>query len=556
MKILKNTVAAVMLASMILSFGACTQGSKNQLENIKLTETERSWSNSDAKYGKLLEQYGKNKCAGTFVVATDKDIVYLYCENELEKDGKTVVSQNTVFDIASCSKTFTAVCILQLMEKGKLSLEDTLDKYFPEYETGKKITISNLLHMSSGIPDYMNNPDPFWNISGADAANKQLSDILQDRTTDEEFMKALCQAKLLFEPGTKYGYSNTNYRLLAFIIEKLSGMKYCDYVKKNIFDKCGMKTTTSMATGDMTYVPVGYEDQVKYGFSDKDGYPACPNNCRGDGGIHSNLTDMVKFDRALFAGKLLNKSSMEILLKEENGYCCGLQKDRTGYSHSGSSISCSANNKIIESEEFGHIYIIKLTHDSKEPENPVDPAAGTKYTKGVFKQGYYTNEYAGIKLKVPSNFEKFLDADLEWVRKDAVASCIDDDDKAMELARKYDTFFFDSNGSVAVIMITFINTKLAVPDELDYTAEAYLKDSVDQMLRRNEADPDRWEMKRGEITKVTLGGKEYSKLSVEYDFQGHGTLNYYARKLDNDLIAVIQITLGNQSVEDYEKLFE
>ena len=133
-------------------------------------------------------------------------------------------------------------------------------------------------------------------------------------------------------------------------------------MKENIFDKCGMKNTTSMATGDLTYVPKYFEEDAKYGFCDKDGYPVCPNNTRGDGGIHSNLTDMVAFDRALFTGKLLNKSSMEILLKEDNGYCCGLVKEGKGYYHAGSSISCSSYNKMIESEEFGHIYIIRFEH--------------------------------------------------------------------------------------------------------------------------------------------------------------------------------------------------
>ena len=117
-----------------------------------------------------------------------------------------------------------------------------------------------------------------------------------------------------------------------------------------------------MATGDLTYVPLDFEEELKNGFCDKDGYPICPNNTRGDGGIHSNLTDMVAFDRALFTGKLLSKSYMEILLKEAMGYCCGLVKEGTGYSHSGSSISCSSYNEMIESEEFGHIYIIRFEH--------------------------------------------------------------------------------------------------------------------------------------------------------------------------------------------------
>ena len=116
---------------------------------------------------------------------------WLYCEDAAEKDGTTLVSQDTVFDMASVSKTFTAVCVLQLAEKGKLSIDDTLDKYFPAYETGKNITIYNLLHMSSGIPDYCNDPDPFWNISGEDAANQKLSDIYLDKISDEEFLQAI-----------------------------------------------------------------------------------------------------------------------------------------------------------------------------------------------------------------------------------------------------------------------------------------------------------------------------------------------------------------------------
>ena len=354
---MKKVLALLLAFSMILPIASCGNGS-----NTKLNEKGTSWSSPDEKYKTVLKSFGGNTCAGTMVVATDENIVYMYCEGGVEKDGKTPVSENTVFDIASCSKMFTAVCILQLTEKGRLDINDTLDKYYPEYDAGKTITIYNLLHMNSGIPDYLNNPEAFWNISGEDAANQMISDILQDKKTDDDLLNALYQVPLNFKPGTQYEYSNTNYRLLAFIIEKISGMKYCDYVKENIFDKCGMKNTTSMATGDLTYVPEDFEEDVKNGFSDKDGYPICPNNTRGDGGIHSNLTDMVAFDRALFTGKLLSKSSMEILLKEEMGYCCGLVKEGTGYSHSGSSISCSSYNKMIESEEFGHIYIIRFEH--------------------------------------------------------------------------------------------------------------------------------------------------------------------------------------------------
>lgn len=551
---MKKVIAAFLALAMLVPLASCSQGSKYSLDNIKLNEGENSWSVPDERYKSLLESYGGGKCPGTMVVATDEDVIYLYCENGVEKDGVTRISQDTVFDIASCSKTFTAVCILQLAEKGKLNINDTLDKYFPEYETGKNITISNLLHMSSGIPDYLNNPDPFWNISGEDAANQKISDILQDRITDEDLLNAMYQAPLAFDPGTQYEYSNTNYRLLAFIIENVTGMKYCDYVKKNIFDKCGMKNTTSMATGDLTYVPQDFEEQVLYGFSDKDGYPACPNNSRGDGGIHSNLTDMVAFDRALFTGKLLNQDSMKILFTEENGYCCGLVKGQDSYSHTGSSISCSAYNKAVESEEFGHIYIIRLEHsgmvDQSDAENPM---AGTNYTKGVFENGVYTNEYAELKVNIPEEMEPIPDEDLVNSQNEFIMEITDTRDKAREAATVSDATFW-ANGTS--INFYFLNSKLGVTDDPDYTAEEYMEDYMDFNVSINAENGVTVTVSDPET--VIVGGKEYIRTRSVYEYNGAqvGEIYTYIRKLDDDLL--LEFDIGgalSMPIEEYEKLF-
>lgn len=551
---MKKLISAFLALAMLVPLASCAKGSKYSLDNIKLNEGENSWSVPDERYKSLLESYGGGKCTGTMVVATDEDVIYLYCEDGVEKDGVTRISQDTVFDIASCSKTFTAVCILQLAEKGKLTINDTLDKYFPEYEAGKNITISNLLHMSSGIPDYLNNPDPFWNISGEDAANQKISDILQDRITDEDLLNAMYQAPLAFEPGTQYEYSNTNYRLLAFIIENVTGMKYCDYVKKNIFDKCGMKNTTSMATGDLTYVPQDFEEQVKYGFSDKDGYPACPNNSRGDGGIHSNLTDMVAFDRALFTGKLLNQDSMKILFTEENGYCCGLVKGQDSYSHTGSSISCSAYNKAVESEEYGHIYIIRLEHsgmvDQSDAENPM---AGTNYTKGVFENGVYTNEYAELKVNIPEEMDPIPDEDLVNSQNEFIMEITDTRDKAREAATVSDATFW-ANGTS--INFYFLNSKLGVTDDPDYTAEEYMEDYMDFNVSINAENGVTVTVSDPET--VIVGGKEYIRTRSVYEYNGAqvGEIYTYIRKLDDDLLLEFDIggTLS-MPIEDYEKLF-
>ncbi|MBO4579095.1 MAG: beta-lactamase family protein [Clostridiales bacterium] len=222
---MKKFVSVILTSAMAISFAGCTSQPEETvtepaattesvtedtsaatgkedpsytLQDIKLTESERSWSNPEDKYSEILDLYGDLTTTGTLVIATDDDILYLYAENQVEKDGKTLESQDTVYDMASVSKTVTAVALLQLAEQGKVSLDDTLDKFFPEYETGKRITVDNLLHMSSGIPDYCNNPDPFWNISGEDAANQKLSDIFLDKISDEEFLQAMYKAPLGF----------------------------------------------------------------------------------------------------------------------------------------------------------------------------------------------------------------------------------------------------------------------------------------------------------------------------------------------------------------------
>ena len=542
---MKKAIAAFMAFTMCISLVSCSQSSKYSLSNVKLTETDRSWKNPEEKNSELVKLYDGMTCFGTMVVATDKDVIYLYAEKDVEKDGKTLESQDTVFDLGSCSKTFTAVAVLQLVEKGKIKLDDTLDKYFPEYESGKKITIYNLLHMRSGIPDYNNNPDPFWNISGEDAANQKLSDVYFDRISDEEFLQAMYKAPLGFEPGTQYEYSNTNYHVLAFIIEKVSGMKYCDYVKKNIFDKCGMKKTTSMAMGDLTYTPVNFDDLVKYNFS-KDGYPACPNSTRGDSGIHSCLTDMVAFDRALFSGKLLNKNSMDIMLKAEESYCCGLMKEKDGYAHSGSSFTCETNNKIIESEEFCHIYIIKLERTGVVREfTGEDPMQGTKFTEGIVTDGIYSNEYSGLKIKAPDDWKVL--SKQEILELDAGAEFEDNKAKSRFMATKHDAAFWKNGESIHVY---YLNSKLAAPDVPAYTEEDYLNDTLKEYEGYGVTKTDR--------TKVTIAGKEYVKAELVLQFNGREAhLYFYARKLDDNLLVMIECdSMSDKRADFFENLFQ
>ena len=146
--ILKKTAAAF-LSSAFLFATACNKApAKYKIEDITLDDN-RTWINEDPYYEDLvktlnLQSYNTSSCRGCYLVATDEDVLFLYCEDSYEIDGTTSVSQYTTYDIASSSKTFTAVATLKLIEQGKLSLDDTLDKFFPEYqERGTCVRLSS-----------------------------------------------------------------------------------------------------------------------------------------------------------------------------------------------------------------------------------------------------------------------------------------------------------------------------------------------------------------------------------------------------------------------------
>jgi len=140
----------------------------------------------------------------------------------------TPIDGNSSFCIASISKQFTAVSILQLAEQGKLSLEDNMTKYFPEYKADfyEKIQIKHLLSHSSGIPD------------ARDRSDKQRSIF----ANEEYVMQYLPDLNFInFEPGTEYEYINPTFLMLGSIVEKVSGMSFVDYVNENIFTPAGME---------------------------------------------------------------------------------------------------------------------------------------------------------------------------------------------------------------------------------------------------------------------------------------------------------------------------
>lgn len=248
---------------------------------------------------------GFNGC----VLVVDKgEVIYKDCFGYSDLENKAPLNDSTVFYLASCSKQFTAMGIMMLAEQGKLRITDTLQKFIPDLPY-KNITIENLLHHTSGLPDYMTLLEKRWDKSKP--ANNY--DIIS------QFKKY--KPKTEFKPGERFSYSNTGYALLAVIIEKASGMSFNEYMQKSIFDPLGMKHTvvagsqlTERRVNNWAYGYV-YSDSLKKlipaGSAPQHKYVHYLDPIVGDGNVNSTVTDLVLWDKALRENRLVSGQMME-----------------------------------------------------------------------------------------------------------------------------------------------------------------------------------------------------------------------------------------------------
>ena len=180
---------------------------------------------------------------GVCLVAENDEVVWTYASGFADRENNVLNTMDTVFEFGSITKQFTAVAIMQLVEQGKISTEDKLDKYLPEYSHASEITIHQLLNMTSGVPDYLYCGVLGISLDFSDmdlSAIASLKDVLTPLVTTpivpSEMPSKMSGYALNFTPGTQYEYSNTNYYFLGLIIEQLSGMTYDEYIRKNILE--------------------------------------------------------------------------------------------------------------------------------------------------------------------------------------------------------------------------------------------------------------------------------------------------------------------------------
>ncbi|MCX2827851.1 MULTISPECIES: serine hydrolase domain-containing protein [Bacillus] len=285
-----------------------------------------------------LDEYLKSKnFSGTAVVVKNGKVLLNKGYGLANQAKKILNNSETTFYIGSISKAFVATATMQLKDQNKLQTEDTIAKYIPSFPRGSEVKLVHLLTHTSGIPEYE---------AGAD-------DI-----SHEELLKRIGQQKRLFNPGEKWKYSDSNYSILGYIVEKVSGQPLEEYIKQHIFDVVGMKNSGFGTELEKTKYPsTGYKI-----VNNNMTVPAIPSMSQlyGNGDIYTSANDLYLFNEALFSGKLISKESynqMFTAFKKDYGF--GWYVNPGSYSNHGVMPGWNCLNGFSRS---GNAYVILLSN--------------------------------------------------------------------------------------------------------------------------------------------------------------------------------------------------
>jgi CubicO group peptidase (beta-lactamase class C family) len=229
------------------------------------------------------------------LIAKDGKILYSKGYGYADIQNKIKITPQTKFRIGSITKQFIASAIMKLQEDGKINVKDKLSKYFPDFPHGDEVTIHHLLTHTSGIHSFTSK-DSF------------LVDVLKPVTNEQE-LDYFKNDSFDFKPGERWQYNNSGYFLLGYIIEKITGDKYGNYLKKNFFDPLGMTNTGVHSPKlKLTNEALGYE---KANNVYKRALDWNMDWAGGAGSLYSTTEDLYKWNEAVFNNKVLKPESMK-----------------------------------------------------------------------------------------------------------------------------------------------------------------------------------------------------------------------------------------------------
>ncbi len=271
-------IKKIILLITLFSFLACSKNVEKEMNEI------------------LVDYEDANKPGYSLLIAKNGEVLVKKYNGLSSVEIKSQIDSLTNFRLASITKQFTAFSILMLINEGKLNFDTKLKQIFPKFpDYGKEITIKNILQHTSGLIDYES------------VIPENQSAQLHDK---DVFQLMLEQDSTYFEPGTKHQYSNTGYAILTVIVEKITGKSYPYFLKERIFDPLKMENSIAFVEGEnlVKNRAFGYKfENDEIIFADQN----ITSAVLGDGGIYSNVEDMLKWESSLYTEKLLPKSLIE-----------------------------------------------------------------------------------------------------------------------------------------------------------------------------------------------------------------------------------------------------
>lgn len=276
----------------------------------------------------LFREYEGNKPGASVLVMKEGEFLLnkSYGFADIKNNIKT--SATTNYRIASVTKQFTAMAIMLLEAQGKINYETTLREVFPNFpKYGDDITIRHLITHRSGLINY----------------NRFIEKERTEQILDNEILEKLMETdSTYFSPGSKYAYSNTGYAVLAQIIEKVSGVSFSEFMKREVFDKIDMKNTQVFEVNK----PI---ENRAYGYIVRDTSITAKDQSissavQGDGGIYSSVLDYAKWDKALYTDTLLPQEKLQEAFYAWEG---DVKTDKSGYGY-GWRISYHNNIKVVQ----------------------------------------------------------------------------------------------------------------------------------------------------------------------------------------------------------------
>lgn len=292
---MKYLLIIALMASTI--FSGCTK--ETSQTNIDISNINE---NIDEYVSAFNQASSSQRINGSILIARQGDIIASKSYGMADHEKEIPFTQDTVSRLASTSKLFTAIAVMQLHEKGLLNLNDKVSKHIPQQHRGDEITIHNLLNHTAGI---------IRDVSDFGALNPY------EYTSQAKLISLVNKREILFEPGAEMRYSNAGYQLLACIVEKVSGKTYEEYIEENIFIPALMnKTGCDIPDTEIQGLAAGYE--YRHGkFNRKRQFDM--SHAFGSGHIYSTAYDMYLFDKALREGKLISKKTLNRMISDNTG---------------------------------------------------------------------------------------------------------------------------------------------------------------------------------------------------------------------------------------------